>query len=79
MTDFEDIATQGKLCFPKLAFAGEKDTIVYGGNFGGVTVDISGRLSKHEKTLRLLGWDVQIVQGEHMDHTQAMQPDVVHS
>lgn len=77
LTDFEDTAIQGKLCFPKLAFAGEKDTIVYGENFGGVTVDISGRLSKHEDTLRQLGWDVQIVQGEHMDHTRAMQPEVV--
>ncbi|MFC4301925.1 alpha/beta fold hydrolase [Cohnella boryungensis] len=69
-------AIEGLRC-PRLAFAGEKDTIVYGPNFGDVTVDIVGILQRSEVQLKCLGWDVRIVSGENMDHTKAMQPATV--
>lgn len=39
LADFDDRGIQHKLNIPKLAFAGEKDTFIYGKNFGNVTVD----------------------------------------
>ncbi|MFS0722272.1 alpha/beta fold hydrolase [Paenibacillus sp. 1P07SE] len=77
LTAFDDRLIQEKLSMPRLAFAGAQDTIVYGANFGGVTVDIAGILRKHVERLRQLGWEVEIVNGSGMDHTQAMQPAVV--
>ncbi|MBO9604453.1 MAG: alpha/beta hydrolase [Paenibacillaceae bacterium] len=72
---FDDTAIQHRLRMPRLAFAGERDTIVYGANFGGVTVDIAGALRHHQEELRRLGWDVEILAGDGMDHTKAMQPE----
>lgn len=74
---FNDRDIQHKLAIPKLAFAGEKDTIVYGENFGSVTVDIVGILQKNKQELVSLGWDVEILKGNGMDHTKAMQPITV--
>ncbi|MOA34113.1 hypothetical protein D3C78_1554630 [compost metagenome] len=65
------------LSLPKLAFAGENDTIVYGDNFGNVTVDIAGILKMNKAKLSDLGWDVELLTGTQMDHTKAMQPAVV--
>jgi len=76
LMDFDDTLVQDKLVFPKLAFAGEKDTIMYGENFGNVTVDIAGLLNKHKEALEHFGWDIRILKGE-MDHTKAMQPEAV--
>ncbi|MFB5674510.1 alpha/beta fold hydrolase [Paenibacillus terreus] len=77
LTDFDDRKVQHLLTFPKLTFAGEKDTIVYGENFGGVTVDIAGLLQKYKANLLSWGWNVEILQGSGMDHTKAMQPTEV--
>lgn len=77
LTAFDDKQIQSKLNLPKLTFAGERDTIVYGENFGGVTVDIAGILRKHETELHRLGWDVKVIAGKSMDHTKAMQPATV--
>ncbi len=74
---FDDQSIQDRLQLPKLAFAGEKDTIVYGDNFGNVTVDIVGLLEKNRKRLNELDWDVEILKGNDMDHTKAMQPATV--
>lgn len=74
---FDGRSVLEKLPIPKLAFAGEQDTIVYGENFGNVTVDIVGRLKKNQSLLGQAGWDVEIMPGSGMDHTKAMQPDVV--
>ncbi|MCP1308535.1 alpha/beta fold hydrolase [Paenibacillus tyrfis] len=74
LMDFDDKEIQDRLNFPKLAFAGEKDTIVYGENFGSVTVDIIGLFQKNEKQLKSFGWDIEILKGNDMDHTKAMQP-----
>ena len=62
---------------PRLAFAGEGDTIVYGENFGGVTVDIAGAMRGHEETLKDQGWEIAILPGDDMNHTKAMQPSAV--
>jgi pimeloyl-ACP methyl ester carboxylesterase len=74
---FDDRSIQHLLSLPKLAFAGENDTIVYGENFGNVTVDIGGILKKNKEQLTDLGWDVEILTGTQMDHTKTMQPVVV--
>ncbi|MBB6020127.1 pimeloyl-ACP methyl ester carboxylesterase [Paenibacillus sp. JGP012] len=77
LMDFDDREIQHKLSIPRLAFAGEKDTIVYGENFGSVTVDIIGILQKNKEVLEHLGWDIEIIKGNDMDHTRAMQPVTV--
>ncbi|ANA78821.1 alpha/beta hydrolase [Paenibacillus glucanolyticus] len=77
LMEFDDREIQHKLVIPRLAFAGEKDTIVYGENFGSVTVDIIGILQKNKQELEHLGWDVEILKGNDMDHTKAMQPKTV--
>ncbi|WP_427050608.1 alpha/beta fold hydrolase [Paenibacillus sp. TC-CSREp1] len=77
LMDFDDREIQHKLSIPRLAFAGEKDTIVYGENFGSVTVDIIGILQKNKQVLEHLGWDIEIIKGNDMDHTKAMQPVTV--
>lgn len=77
LKDFDDRAIQHQLVMPRLAFAGEKDTIVYGENFGNVTVDIIGTLEHNKYGLEQLGWDVEILRGAGMDHTKAMQPATV--
>lgn len=77
LTAFDDRSIQHLLSLPKLAFAGENDTIVYGENFGNVTVDIAGILKKNTTKLCDFGWDVEILTGTQMVHTKAMQPAVV--
>ncbi|MFB9328917.1 alpha/beta fold hydrolase [Paenibacillus aurantiacus] len=78
LADFDDRLIQQKLQhLPRLAFAGEHDTIVYGEPFGGVTVDIAGALKRNRTLLAELGWKVEIMAGSGMDHTKAMQPAAV--
>jgi len=77
LTAFDDRSIHQLLSLPKLAFAGENDTIVYGENFGNVTVDIAGILKMNSTKLCDLGWDVEVLTGSQMDHTKAMQPAVV--
>jgi len=50
---------------------------VYGEKFGSVTVDISGILKHNQQELQQLGWDVELLSGDDMDHTEAMQPETV--
>jgi len=75
LVSFDDRLIQNQLAMPRLAFAGDHDTIVYGANFGGVTVDMAGLLYRHKNLLRDEGWTVELLSG--MDHTQAMQPVAV--
>ncbi|WP_068784323.1 alpha/beta fold hydrolase [Paenibacillus phocaensis] len=77
LVEFDDTSVQDQLQLPKLTFAGEADRIEYGENFGGVTIDIAGTLRKNEQTLRELGWNVVLLPGKDMDHTKAMQPEIV--
>ncbi len=77
LIEFDDRKIHPQTNIPKLAFAGEKDTIVYGENFGSVIVDIAGKLRKHKTELEDFGWDIEILEGNGMDHTKAMQPVTV--
>lgn len=77
LMEFDDQDIQHKLIIPRLAFSGEKDTIVYVENFGNVVVDIIGILQKNKQKLEHLGWDIEILRGNDMDHTKAMQPITV--
>lgn len=77
LMEFDDREIQHKLVIPRLAFGGEKDTIVYGENFGNVTVDIIGKLERNKSALEQFGWDIEILKGNDMDHTKTMQPATV--
>ncbi|MBD8025040.1 alpha/beta hydrolase [Ureibacillus sp. Re31] len=77
LKEFDDRIIQHKLAIPRLAFAGDKDTIVYGENFGSLTVDIIGILQKNKLDLEHNGWDIEIIKGDDMNHTKAMQPVTV--
>jgi pimeloyl-ACP methyl ester carboxylesterase len=72
---FDDKQIQTQISCPKLCFAGGADKIKYGERWGDVEVDIIGPLLEQRNDLKVLGWDVQVLEG--LDHTQAMQPDVV--
>jgi len=61
----------GRLRIPRLAFAGEKDTIVYGPQWDDAVVDIAGPLIANRDELIAQGWTVEIVPGA--DHMSAMQ------
>lgn len=74
LIEFDDREIQHKLVIPRLAFAGEKDTIIYGEKFGNVAVDIIGILQRNKHELKQLGWDIEIIKGNDIDHTKAMQP-----
>lgn len=74
---FDDRSIQDRLPIPKLVFAGEQDTIVYGEKFGSVKVDIIGLLEKNKQQLINMGWDIEFLKGRDMDHTKAMQPAAV--
>jgi hypothetical protein len=63
------------LTVPRLAFAGEKDTIAYGVTWDDAVVDIAGPLIAHRDELIARGWTVEIVPGA--DHMTAMQAAAV--
>lgn len=77
LMEFDDREIQHKLVIPRLGFAGEKDTIVYGENFDNITVDIIGKLERNKSALEQFGWDIEILKGNDMDHTKAMQPATI--
>ncbi|WP_334074637.1 MULTISPECIES: alpha/beta hydrolase [Paenibacillus] len=77
LNGFDDRLVQARLTIPRLAFAGSGDTLVYGEKFGNVTVDIGGILQRNCSLLESMGWDIEILQGDGMDHTKAMQPAAV--
>ncbi|GIF25329.1 pimeloyl-ACP methyl ester carboxylesterase [Actinoplanes tereljensis] len=74
LRDFDDLAI-GLPPMPKLAFAGEKDTIVYGPKWGDVVVDMVGPLIANRDRLTAQGWQIEVVPGA--DHIAAMQAAVV--
>ncbi|GIM88243.1 alpha/beta hydrolase [Paractinoplanes toevensis] len=74
LRDFDD-RTLRLPSVPKLAFAGEKDTIVYGPKWGDAVVDMVGPLISGRELLIARGWQVEVVPGA--DHMAAMQAAVV--
>ncbi|MEU4240641.1 alpha/beta hydrolase [Actinoplanes sp. NPDC026619] len=60
---------------PRLAFAGERDTIVYGPKWGNAVVDLAGPLTTRRAELAARGWRVEVVPAA--DHMSAMQAAVV--
>ncbi|WP_433382196.1 alpha/beta fold hydrolase [Actinoplanes sp. CA-142083] len=75
LQDFDERAALAGLTIPRLAFAGEKDTIAYGSQWDNLVVDIAGPLVAHRAELIALGWTVETVPGA--DHMVAMQTDRV--
>ena len=72
---FREREALGRLRIPRLAFAGEKDTIVYGPQWDDAVVDIAGPLIANRDELIAQGWTVEIVPGA--DHMSAMQVERV--
>ncbi|WP_016700571.1 alpha/beta fold hydrolase [Actinoalloteichus spitiensis] len=75
LAGFDDRAASTSVRCPRLCFAGTADTIVYPESWGGVTVDIAGRLAGGRAALEEAGWDVALLDG--LDHLGAMLPDAV--
>ncbi len=75
LRDFDDRAAQPSLTCPRLCIVGSADTIEYGEQWGGVTVDIAGPVQRGRAALETLGWDVAVLDG--LDHMQAMQAAAV--
>jgi pimeloyl-ACP methyl ester carboxylesterase len=75
LRNFRDREVLDRLRIPRLAFAGEKDTIVYGPQWDDAVVDIAGPLLANREELVAQGWTVEIIPGA--DHLSAMQVDRV--
>ncbi|MEU7822541.1 alpha/beta hydrolase [Catellatospora sp. NPDC049133] len=75
LRDFDDRAAQPSLTCPRLCVVGSADTMEYGEQWGGVTVDIAGPVQRERAALEALGWDVAVLDG--LDHMRAMQAAAV--
>ncbi|MEW1668913.1 alpha/beta fold hydrolase [Streptomyces albidoflavus] len=75
LTGFDETAAQSRIGCPRLCFAGSADVIPYGPEWGGVTVDMAGPLTRDRARLEAAGWQVRVLDG--LDHTGAMQPGAV--
>jgi pimeloyl-ACP methyl ester carboxylesterase len=75
LATFDDRAALGDLTIPRLAFAGDRDTIEYGPSWGDTVVRIGEPLAANQATLEAAGWTVRVLPG--LDHMSAMRSDVV--
>lgn len=75
LRDFREREALSTLRIPRLAFAGEKDTIVYGAGWDDAVVDMAGPLIANRAELIAQGWAVEIVPGA--DHMSAMRVERV--
>jgi pimeloyl-ACP methyl ester carboxylesterase len=72
---FDERAALDRLGMPRLAFAGENDTIAYGPQWDDARVDIAGPLRRHRDELTGRGWTVQLIPDT--DHMSAMHANRV--
>ena len=72
---FDDRAALGRLTIPRLAFAGDQDTIEYGPAWGDTIVRIAEPMAANKAALEAAGWTVRVLPG--LDHMSAMRGDVV--
>ncbi|WP_257459501.1 alpha/beta fold hydrolase [Archangium lipolyticum] len=72
LQSFDDSAIQSRLRCSRLCFAGSRDEIRYGKEWGDVLVSLAGPLLQRRSELEALGWEVRLLDG--LDHTAAMQP-----
>lgn len=70
LVDFDERAALDSLTVPRLAFAGENDTITYGAKWDNAVVDIAGPLRANRDELVKLGWTVELFPDA--DHMGAM-------
>jgi hypothetical protein len=77
LADFDDRAAlqrvRGEIA--RLCLVGEKDEITYGPTWGDVFVSMAEPVIRDRAELEALGWQVHVLEG--LDHTTAMQADVV--
>ena len=75
LQNFDDARAARGLTIPRLAYAGADDEIVYGPDWGDVTVRIAPPLREHQAELEADGWTVRVLDGR--DHISAMHSDAV--
>jgi pimeloyl-ACP methyl ester carboxylesterase len=75
LQDFDERAALDRLTLPRLAFAGEDDTVAYGAKWDNVRVEIADPLRTHYAELTERGWTVVLVPGA--DHISAMHATTV--
>jgi pimeloyl-ACP methyl ester carboxylesterase len=75
LTTFDDRAAQARITCPRLVLAGTADEVVYGPQWGDVTVSIGERVARARAELGAGGWQVHLLEG--LDHMSAMQADPV--
>jgi hypothetical protein len=70
--DFDERAALDGLSMPRLAFAGENDTIAYGPKWDNAVVAIAEPLRAHRDALAALGWTVELLpDADHMSGMHA--------
>jgi len=74
LATFDDRAALPALTIPRLAFAGDHDTIEYGPAWGDTVVRIGEPLAAGRAELEAAGWTVRVLPG--LDHMSAMRSDV---
>lgn len=72
---FDDRVSLSPVDYPRIAFSGTEDQIVYAERWGGVTVDMAGPLVDHRAALEEAGWEISLFAG--LDHNGAMQASQV--
>jgi pimeloyl-ACP methyl ester carboxylesterase len=70
LQDFDDRAAQSAIRCPRLCFAGARDEVEYGPEWGGVRVSLVRPLVERRAELEALGWEVRVLDG--LDHSGAM-------
>src|SRR5829696_4824800 len=73
LTPFDDRAAQARITCRRLVLAGTADEVVYGPQWGDVTVGIGERVASTRAELEGGGWQVHLLEG--LDHMSAMQAD----
>ena len=76
LATFDDRAALGALTIPRLAFAGDRDTIEYGPAWGDTIVRIGEPLAAHQATLEAAGWTVRVLARArpHERHAERRRP-----
>jgi pimeloyl-ACP methyl ester carboxylesterase len=72
LVDFDERAALDRLTIPRLAFAGENDTVAYGPKWDNAVVEIAGPLRANRDELVKRGWTVALLpDADHMSGMHA--------
>jgi pimeloyl-ACP methyl ester carboxylesterase len=72
LMDFDERAALDRLAIPRLAFAGDNDTVAYGPKWDNAVVEIAGPLRANRDELVKRGWTVELLpDADHMSGMHA--------